>query len=1345
MNSLHFAYANFGELLGRLRLGAGFIKQQELATALGRTQQSVSRWESGAARPRVSDIRALEKLLGAKDGELMIAAGYQTAPQEVSFETSTSLDRPLPLPALTPETFESFCASLLDGLYRTRDGKVCRYGGTGHKQHGIDLVATGPFGIHTFQCKRVSEFGAQKVHAAVAQQTFVSDHKVLLLSSVASPKARDAIALHSEWELWDREDITRKFHQLSAFDRLDLVDRYFNGQRLDLLGEREAGPIQTAEAFFKPFLVPGRFFNHSWELIGHGSEVEEVFDSLRDDSILVTGLVGAAGSGKSRILYEITQRLADETSFLIGCISPTEEIKAHHLENLRDSNGGKTILIIDDAHEREDLGTLLRHASVPENNTHLLLALRPYGREALRLQAADVSLSGPLVRFVDVQQQTREQARALAESILAACGAPPTSASDIAGATYTTPLATVLAAQLVARDKISLQLLGNAEDFRTHVLSRLQDVVALTLVGGQDVQRLRAVLRIIALLQPIIPDDPSFLNILAQVEGVGQADATRLIRLLSEAGVLFKRGARHRLAPDLLADEVIREHYLGANGEANQDVSKVFDLSCAHLLKNLFINLGRLDWRLREGRTDDSLLLNSLKTKLQWGTKYDNPHAEAVEAVAYYQPRLALDFAKRLIDEGHGNTAVVCNMIRNASYTYNHLSEACHLLWIAGRNDSRPINQDTSHGIRVLKELATVQLNKPLEYVQQVVRFALSLLERPMSLNFEHAPFSVLEGALGTEIETTNYAKATFTFTRYQLPLSQVQAIRDEITDALLSCLQERSSRKAFLAAQTLAQALRGPMHGDTSDQAWQKAHYKLLHELYLTLQEFYLDPVVLVQVAKSVAWHAFHGWKDTSSEANAILALLNRDLRTRLTRALVDGWGTDTWKLHSSLEREEHHCDKRLLAEELRATFSNSHDLLNELDECLLDISKVTRGAHGAPFLFINQLMDSQPELAGELVLRSLERRAGHLSPYVGHALSVILSNGDTSLINDYIASGENSSEALAKVAEAYGTFSTTRPYTLFEINLFKRIFSTTDPQVLFCASRLLRQLAGRSPALALELVCLVDFLVDARAVHDMFMWMADDKLIPAGEVNIRRPELLRKLVALDDLDDHWIREFLLSSMKQSPSSVVEMVKARIVEALRRNDWTYTPLQKDFNGKGLELSEIETGPYLLRDLLDWAQSNAFEGRSLQLVGEAISGLCGDFSEPVLETLLAWTSGGTSSHGTLAAFILAESQPTIIYEFPTLIRRFLDAAELISEPVMNNVRTSISMAALSGGRMGTPGEPFPEDIRLEKHCINMLATLSRVEPTFELYDGLLKYARHSIAHQRRADDLDEDD
>lgn len=1345
-------YAAFGALFTRLRVAAGFSKQRELATALGVTQQSVSRWEKGLGRPRAHDIPPIEKLLGAKDGELVVAAGYQPIVDDDSRgESATSHDRPLPLSALPPETFESFCAALLHRMYLPLGGTVQRYGGTGHKQKGIDIFANGPFGTHSFQCKRVNEFGAQKVHTAVAEQTFPADLKVLLLSNVASPSSRDAMAAHAGWELWDREDITRRLHDLPLVDRLDLVDRYFSGQRLDLLGIEEPGPIQTPEEFFKPLLVSGRYFNHAWALVGRDEEVSEVIEGISNDSVVLTCLVGAPGSGKSRVLREVTQRLTQSAPLHVRFVSPTEEVKAHHLDRLRDSRGTVTLLVADDAHEREDLGTLLRYAAVPAHRTRLLLSLRPYGRESLRLQAADVSLTGPTIRFVEMRPQSQTQARALAESVLAeSCPVerkvPSEAATEIARATYTTPLVTVLAAQLVARDGVSLALLGNAEEFRTHVLRSLQDVITVALVTGQDVAKLRAIMRVVALLQPIMPDDPGLLNIMLKAEGVEDADARRLMRLLGEAGVLFKRGLRSRLAPDLLADEVIASNYLNADGTANERVTQVFEQAGPEHLKNLFVNLGRLDWRVREGNTHDSALLKSLGPKLRWGERYSNPHVEAVEAVAYYQPRFALDFATRLIAEGHGDSSSVCNMVRNAAYTYDHLQEACQLLWSAGRADARALHQQPSHGIRILKELAEFQVNKPIEYVREVARYALDLLERPASLRYTYTPFSILEGPLCTEMESTSSSRLTITFTRYQLPLDKVQSVRDEVTRALLRYLREGPPRRAFLAAQTLAQALHSPMHGDTSDHAWKREHVKLLKDVKQLLSEVHVAPVILVRLAQSSAWHAYHGWPETSVEARAILQHLNRDLRTRLTRALIDGWGTETWELTEALERKEHVKDRELLTTDLVDAFPDPKHLFDELHACLEDITTVAGAGYGSPFILVNHLLASVPGLATELLLRDQEQRAGLLEQHVGTALSAVVEAGDSSLVDDYVRCSEGDSKVLAQLAEAYARFEPSRPYTPQEAELFKRIFASKDPTVLMVAANLTRQVAKRSPAFAVELICLADFEVNPRATHDMFMWLSGDKAIPEAEVAGKRNDLLMKLVVLKELDDYWVRAFLAASIKQDPVSVVALVIARLAEAKQRDDWSYKPLDKEHRGEGLGLMDVEAGPRLLRDLLDWALEESNDISKAYQVGNAVSGLCGNYGQAVLEVLLDWMSSGTQSHAMLVARVLQESQPSLIYEQSKFIRDILNEAEVIGNEALDRIRSALSASAHSGVRGGTPGEPFPEDLRMEQHCEQMLASLSRAEPTFELYEGLLKDARYAIARQRKSKAaMDEED
>src|SRR5260370_5880112 len=198
-------YAEFGNLLAELRRKAGIDHQSQLADLVKVSQQTVSRWEAGASRPRASQIPVLAQVLSTKAETaetLLAAAGYAPKTTVVSF------DKPFPVDGLSPESFERFCQSALQYLYA--DAEMYAVGGPGHTQEGADIDVTFPDGTcHSFQCKRVLQFGPRDVDNAVAAHTKLAAKKIILLSRVASPRTRAAAGEHPGWSIWDKEDISR--------------------------------------------------------------------------------------------------------------------------------------------------------------------------------------------------------------------------------------------------------------------------------------------------------------------------------------------------------------------------------------------------------------------------------------------------------------------------------------------------------------------------------------------------------------------------------------------------------------------------------------------------------------------------------------------------------------------------------------------------------------------------------------------------------------------------------------------------------------------------------------------------------------------------------------------------------------------------------------------------------------------------------------------------------------------------------------------------------------------------------------------------------------------------------
>jgi transcriptional regulator with XRE-family HTH domain len=1326
-------YPAFGTLLVSQRKSLGWT-QHEFAARAGVTQQTVSKWEQGVSRARPKELPNLALLLQTELAPIEAAAGYSSQEStQGGVPSAPTYDVVLPLHFLRPDSFENFCADFLSRYYRDRAGVVNRFGGTGSKQYGIDIeVRGGSFGVHSFQCKRVDEFGEQKVHAAVAAQTYTAELKVLLLSNIASPRARVAIARHDGWELWDRVDISAKFRELPMIDRRDLVDTYFRGQRQMLLGEPEAGPFLTPAEFFKGYVEPDRYFTHGWELVGRQDELSQLSNLLKDDSFLVTMLLGAPGNGKTRMLREVVSLVqCERPDVAIRFVSPTEDVKAQHLEELGQA---PKLLVIDDAHDREDLSLLMRYASASENKAKLLLALRPYGRAMVRNQASLAAVDSRQLATVELCARTKEDGKALAAYVLQACNGPVGAANAIAELTYLTPLVTVLAAQIVAKENVPPELIGNSENFQEHVLARLEKIIAGQIVTGSDAPKLQAVLRMVALLQPVVFDDPGLLNILRNVEGLEQEDVQRLLRLLSEGGVLFKRGLRHRLAPDLLADSIIQRNFIDANGVASPKVQQVFDRADSQYLKHLLVNLGRLDWRMHNGVTDSSTLLSSVANKLQWLDKYHNPHIEAVEAVAYYQPRLALDFAERLIEQGHGEVSGVCGMVRNAAFNFEYLEDACILLWRAGKSDARPLHQQPSHGIRILKELAEFAPQKPVEYVEQVVAFALDLLQRPAALKGAYTPFSILEGALRTDMEEITSSGHTVTFTRYRLDLKLAETVRGRVIDAIVSSLRDGPPRKAFLAAELLSAALRSPMHDDENVEVWNAAHAKLLDRVREVLDNPVVHPAVLMKAAQSVSWHALYNSDSVcQSRAESILTLLDRDLPTRMARLVVDAWGGDTWHDDESFSRKGYQADLARTVEDLSCEFPDAERLYHFVKHWLTEIEIVGGAGWGTPQPFIGTLMQKRADLA-KVVMARQDDLQSPLNQFAGTALAVLMADPCRhALIAELLAA--DSPRAWELVSEAYarqaGDF-----FMASDMVIVRRIFLSHEPVVLHHAASIAHQIAAKNPALAVELICTADFAASAPATRDFFMWLSHSNTIPPEAITKQQWEILiRRLTLLRQWDDNWIRAFLKKAVVAHPGEVIKMLQARLVAGVR--NFEFRTLRRDRNGVGLALLSHPDGLTLLRDFLAWAVDQQ-AGRDLTMdIGSTVSGLCGKYGPDILNVLLDVLSGGTQSHVDVVASIFRSAHQTFVIEETSFIRRALNLAAFVSEQAVKSLSSALWSATATGGRSGAVGEPFKGDLDLKAHSEEVLKGLSKLDPTYSLYSSLLRYANENIDHQAR--------
>jgi transcriptional regulator with XRE-family HTH domain len=1327
-------YAAFGALLAERRKQAGILQQADLARILGITQQTVSRWELGQSRPRAGQVPALAKALQAGTEELLLAAGYSQTLAATPSTTTTSFDQPFPMAGLSPEAFERFCASFLQKRYREAKGKVHRVGGSGHDQDGLDIEVALPDKSRVgFQCKREQEFGPQKVHAAVGQYKGDAKEKIILLARVASPQARSAVLRHEGWDIWDKEDISRIIRELSKNDQRELVDTFFPGQRLALLGISEPGPWQTAEQFFAPFNSARSAFNHAWNLVGREAETTALSKALHDDRALVVNLVGAGGAGKSRIIKQAVSGL-DNT--LLRFLAPTEAITARSLEDL---GTGNKILVVDDAHDRTDLQPLFQYVAVPENRAKLLLAFRPYSREYILAQAGRFAVTGDAIREVPVRALQRKNATLLARQVLEHFSGPVDAAKDIGDLTYDCPLATVMGAQVVAKEGRHLEILKNEEIFRTTLMARFQDVVTGAIGGKSEEGAIKRVLAVLALLQPFAPEDASVPSTVEAVEGIKGNQVARLVRLLHEAGVLFKRGGLYRLSPDLLADYIIEKECIGLDGGSTGYAERVLDAAPDRHHEHIVLNLGKMDWRRTRDDAGESRLLDRIWAKLEPKQQYGDPHLKAVTSVAYFQPERALRFVDELVREGQ-HLRELPQILKNISYNYRFLTDACALLWQLGKGDRRETNPSPEHPIRILTELCEVGSRKPPEFIEAVVDFGLSLLGADESWNGNYTPLDFLKGALATEGHETSSAGRTVTFTRFGVNRDFVAPMRKKVVDAILGLLTSGSERAAFVAAQTLSDAVRYSMTG-SAREVWTAEFSNTLRAVAKVLKETPPRPLVTLEVARSVAWHARWGDGEPKRIARGIIRNLPKSIDFRATLVMADGYGMLLKRFdEDDVEEKEIVALQEAVAAEVLAQHPDPTDALTYLDNLLGPIVRNQRSPTPQPFL--NVLFRKCPALADAVVVEALQGGQRSIARYAAVGLGVLL-------LEDRIRA-RTLMEALLKApvpelraiaARAYWFAGSAAQLNDGDLGTLRRLLSDEHPNVVGTAVNALRHLPLNDPRLKIDLLLASNIGVTAAVADDalvVFTMRGEGLREALAKDDVTG--LLAKLKPLPELDGHWIEEFLAFTSKHFAKETATFFMARVKLAAEQDSWEFRPCNHGpYGNVPLRFRESPDFVRVLREVASWLGSiNNASPMLRDRATELFATMFAPFDAEFLAFLAEWVEMGKAEDLKLVSHILHEmpvenrALNDFVFRESSFVIRLLERAQQFGKDCHKRVSSNLFGSAIRGLKSTTPGEPFPEDLAMKEKAEAMLKTLSRLSPAYDLYDSLRRHAEWNI-------------
>lgn len=1241
---------------------------------------------------------------------------------------------PLDDPQWDWKSFERFCL----GFVRAKPDVVSAdlYGTRGQAQKGIDIVAQLTDGrTRTYQCRKWQSFSKANVNSTVDETTYEADEHVILVTCEVGTDVRDRIAELDDWSLLDKENISRETREIEPRERARRLvqDTFTPAWRRAFLGP--AGPLGFWEPgdYFAAFLDENRLFRHTWELVGRQELLQEILGKLAPNGARVVVIVGRGGIGKTRILRAVAEELADRAVLFADDHIP---LTAESVEELPLTD---PLVIVDDAHRRDDLGVLIGALRYRSDGLRVILAIRPQRLEELRAQLSFAGLEGDDIWITDPLSDLEDHdVEDLARQALGDEHAHL--ASNLAAATGDCPLVTVVGGQLLAQKAIPPELLEREVDFRRVVLDRFRDEMLGKIGEHVDAELARELLVLVSALGPVSVKDDEVIGRIAE-ELDREPHAVRdLIAMLEEAGLLLARGRLRRVIPDVLADHILQRACIdnagNPTGRSDALLQRYGDTSLRQLLRNL----AELDWRIGQGDSDLQLLADFWREVAERFAAADAAGRlqviDFVKPVAALAPdpilglvRCALEnpantseveaFGYR-VDDGNVRRELP-PLLGSVALSMRHLPEAVTLLWHLGQDDNRPLHSHPDHGLRVLEDLASYRL--PLGFASETLRFVERTLEdESESERWAHSPLELLRPLLAREGTTTIARGLDWRMRPYAVDAKATAEIRGAVRELLVQQAIEGPPRNRPIAAKLLGDALAQPrgyfgraVSGEEREQ-WREDQLRLIEAIARVMVDSD-SPHIRLRLRGALEWHASHSaWPEVQERAGEIRAIPMTESE-ELTAAIREPF--DWRDKEASIERV------REVAARIVATKPEPGELAERLDAELAELeAQGETSASAAPLL--DGLARNDSGLAGGLAHWLASNPDRPLARFSEAVLATIEEGDDLRDLLERLRVGDAAARRRLASYLAMGRWFG-EPHGP-EGEMLREIVRDEDAVVVKTALLTILRLGEAEPELAVEIALEAEIGEDPH-LADEFCMAVDRRLDVLTEDQVRT--LLEKLTPVTRLE-FWPNQTLTKLMPKHWEAVVAFLLARaaagdMVESVSLHD--YDPAIAG------ELGEAEQDA-ILRRVRDAAVGA--DGLHRWELGHVYWRLAGD-TAVALRVLAEWLVGDDEEQVDSATDFLDEMPWSAVIEHPDFVENVLNAAQG-KDKAEKLRRALLTVSALTGDHSRTMGEPAPRDIRLRDEGAACAQQFESGSPARLFFEELVTVAERNIKEDELEDE-----
>lgn len=1124
----------------------------------------------------------------------------------------------------------------------------------------------------------------------------------------------------------------------------------------------------TFDEFSIRYLESTNLLNHTYQFIGRNDILSQLDIFLESDKEIAF-LPGRGGIGKSRILIEFGDSFESKhNEWELRYVSENPLTS----DSIRELPKRNCVIIVDDAHRREDLTILLetvRQAHILiKSSVKVIFAFRPHGLNYIKSSCSKCGFDRKIGEIQEVQELKRKEKEDLGKSIL---GKKHYQYLDaLIQIAKDSTIVLVIGAKLIAEDKVQPTLLDQEKEFQDIVFGRFQEDILKGIVGDIDTTLCKKILPIISILSPI-RRDKEFTQKVSEYLKVPKYELNVALDILEKCRVLHRIGSKLRITPDVLSDHILHKSCVTLDGNSNGYSQEIFDNFEDIYFENILNNLSELDWRVTRQKRETDLLVetwNNLEEKFKMSSNLDRAVLlEKLERVAYFQPQRTLGLIEYAITNPletsekdyspfyeftHENVlGKIPSLLKNISYNFEYFPKSCELLWDLAKREIeiKHVGASSNHPLTVLMELAKYDIYKPFEYSSLTLTFVEREIKILRDPKYICPLLDILDPILEKEILSHKLIGSEIRFLPWSVPYEKTKIIRKKALLLIEDQLKSESTQVVLRALKILTEALYQPtgFFGKAVPideiEMWFPEQTEILKILEETSQTT-TDPIVKIQFKSSRSWHARRSNNpEIVAKASSIINSLPEDFDTKFARAMWYHYDRD-YENFEDYQDEIFQEITEVSNEFLARCGNDEKKVFNSLNETIANfkINEILIYPSG----FLRVVCATNSEVAVKVCNFTIYDSSKPLASYLNSLLSGIREKDENTAIRLTEITVESGDLTLCRsIAEGYAYRGWAFKLKNEEIKIIKQLLCSSDIDTRNLAIESLGHFPKTLINEATELAFSLE-IGNNEKLADTYCSVFDKHGISLEDLETEQLKLIlnkiSKIKVLDENLDH-LNIFLTHCSTKIPEELVDFLLERVnlSENIRSNsDARFQPLPYNgFSDNGLEGIALSPNyKKILQKVRDRVLNEDLKNSFwLPMLYSYISD---NFSLASLEVLSEWVNSRNEEKISAVGYFVKEAPPDFVFIHTDFVSDLLTNAQAISSNCYKKVKRNLLNSVYNEGRTGIVGQPNPQDERIRDKAQEFMEKYELGSPAWNFYNWVCEEAKKSIKDWLKIDE-----